>query len=91
MTASKCLCGFTELADETLTDHLLRVFGPDDMRGGDGQVHEEGAGLACFCGFAADAADILDEHFRTVFTPDDAIGNDGAKHGPADTCDARSV
>jgi hypothetical protein len=82
MTAAMCLCGFTELADETLTDHLLQVFAPNDMRGNDGQVHEEGSGLACFCGFAASAVDALDEHFRAVFTPDDRIGNDGNKHGP---------
>jgi hypothetical protein len=84
MAAVTCLCGFTELADETLIDHLLRVFAPDDMRGNDGQLHEEGSRLACFCGFTANAADALDEHFRTVFTPDDGIGNDGNKHGPAD-------
>jgi hypothetical protein len=83
MADNQCRCGFSELADETLTDHLLRVFTPDDMRGNDGQVHEEGAALACLCGFAASTADELDEHFGIVFTPDDAIGSDGRKHGPA--------
>jgi len=82
MNAATCLCGFTELDDETLTDHLLLVFTPDDMRGSDGQVHEEGLALACFCGFAASSANSLDEHFRAVYTPDNAIGKDGNKHGP---------
>jgi hypothetical protein len=85
MTANQCLCGFTELADETLADHLLRVFTPDDMRGNDGQVHQEGTALACFCGFVANTTGELDQHFSTVFTPDNAIGNDGQKHGPAGT------
>jgi hypothetical protein len=87
MTAAMCLCGFTELADETLDDHLLLVFTPDDMRGNDGRVHEEGTALACVCGFAASTAEALDGHFRTVFTPDNAIGKDGSKHRPVKTCE----
>jgi hypothetical protein len=82
MTAPQCLCGFSELPDESLTDHLFQVFTPDDMRGNDGRVHEEEAALACSCGFTAIMANELDEHFRTVFTPDDAIGSDDKRHGP---------
>jgi hypothetical protein len=85
MTAARCLCGFTELDDETLTDHLNQVFIPDDMRGNDGKVHEEGADLACSCGFTAITTDEIDEHFHAVFTPPDAIGNDGQQHAPART------
>ncbi|HEX4830875.1 MAG TPA: hypothetical protein VH478_07270 [Trebonia sp.] len=84
MTSKQCACGFTEAADESLTDHLERVFTPDDMRGPDGQVHEELDLLTCGCGFAADAPEELDEHFLAVFTPGDGIGQDGEKHGPRD-------
>lgn len=84
MTPARCACGFTELDDETLTDHLLVVFTPDGMRGLDGLIHEESQRLACCCGLAARTPDELDEHFREVFTPGDALGRDGRKHGPAD-------
>jgi hypothetical protein len=77
MTATKCSCGFTELADETITDHLLVAFEPDDRTGTDGQVHEEGGPLTCACGFAAATGDDLDEHFLKAFTPAGAIGRDG--------------
>jgi hypothetical protein len=87
MTAVRCTCGFAELADETVTDHLLRVFSPDDLRGKDGQVHEEGNSLACSCGFTAITPDELDEHFLAMFTPKDTIGRDGNKHGPAGPAD----
>jgi hypothetical protein len=82
MTAAPCLCGFTELADETLTDHLERVFAPPGMQGTDGLAHEETDALACVCGATADTPAALDAHFLAVFTPDDGTGNDGTKHGP---------
>jgi hypothetical protein len=80
MTAARCTCGFTELADEELTDHLLWVLGPDDQRGNDGLVHEERERLACACGLAAVTAEELDAHLISVFTPADAIGRDGQRH-----------
>jgi hypothetical protein len=84
MTAAKCSCGFTELADETVTDHLLLAFEPDDRTGTDGQVHEEGEPLTCACGFAASTPDDLDSHLLKAFTPPDAIGGDGNKHEAID-------
>jgi hypothetical protein len=80
MTAVQCECGFSELADETLTDHLHQAFAPDDMRGKDGIVHQELSSLACGCGFTAATADELDEHFLQAFTPDDGTGRDGNRH-----------
>jgi hypothetical protein len=80
MTGTRCSCGFAELGDETIADHLHLVFTPDDMRGKDGLVHEEGQRLACLCGFTARTPDELGEHFLTAFTPDDAIGRDGKAH-----------
>ncbi|HEX4833299.1 MAG TPA: hypothetical protein VH478_19640 [Trebonia sp.] len=80
MLSAACLCGFTELADETLVDHLERVFTPADMRGTDGQVHQETDALACGCGFTASGPPSLDAHFLAVFTPADSIGRDGKKH-----------
>jgi hypothetical protein len=80
MTAASCSCGFTELDDETITDHLHSVFGPDDRKGADGQVHEEGERLTCWCGLAAATPDDLDDHFLKVFTPSDGIGRDGQRH-----------
>ena len=53
MTSQQCICGFSEAAgmDETLTDHLVEVFAPDDGRAADGLVHLEGeADLFCLCG-----------------------------------------
>jgi hypothetical protein len=76
----KCLCGFTELEDESLTDHLLAAFIADDATGSDGVTHEETSALRCSCGFAASAPGDLDEHFLTAFTPEGAIGRDGKKH-----------
>jgi hypothetical protein len=84
MTTASCVCGFTELADETVTDHLLVVFEPDDRTGADGQVHEEGDRLVCVCGYAASTPDDLDMHFLNAFTPGDAIGRDGTRHQAAD-------
>jgi hypothetical protein len=84
MIAAGCSCGFTELADEELTDHLQQAFEPDDHRGNDGLVHEEGAPLTCLCGLSAITPEELDTHFLKVFTPDDAIGRDGHKHVSCD-------
>ena len=84
MTTARCTCGFTELADETVTDHLLLAFEPADRTGTDGLVHEEGEPLACACGFAASTPDDLDEHFLKSFTPAGAIGRDGHRHEAVD-------
>ena len=84
MTTARCSCGFTELADETVTDHLLLAFEPGDRAGADGLVHEEGEPLGCVCGFAASTPDDLDEHFLKAFIPDDAIGRDGTRHEAID-------
>ncbi len=35
MTPARCSCGFTELADETIADHLQQVFEPADRSGND--------------------------------------------------------
>jgi hypothetical protein len=80
MMAGQCSCGFTELADESITDHLLQVFTPDDAIGRDGKRHEETEGLACLCGLTAATTGELDEHFLEVFTPDAAIASDGKQH-----------
>jgi hypothetical protein len=78
--AARCSCGFTELADEEIIDHLELVFEPDDLTGNDGQTHEERERLTCACGLSAITSEELDEHFLKVFTPDDAIGRDSRKH-----------
>jgi hypothetical protein len=83
----RCTCGFTELGDEEITDHLHLVFEPDDRRGNDGLVHEEGDSLTCLCGFGAISPDDLDAHFLKAFTPDDSVGRDGRRHEPVE--DAR--
>jgi serine/threonine-protein kinase RsbW len=82
MTAARCTCGFTELADEELNDHLLHVFEPDDRIGNDGLAHEERDRLTCACGLTATTPDDLNSHFMKVFTPRDTIGNDGHRHEP---------
>jgi hypothetical protein len=79
MTAA-CLCGFTELDDENLTDHILAVFAPADSRGADGLIHEEGKPLACACGFAAITAEELDLHFLRMFVPANRTDPSGKKH-----------
>ncbi|HTU72934.1 MAG TPA: hypothetical protein VMG38_05390 [Trebonia sp.] len=84
MIAAQCGCGFTELADEEIIDHLNLVFEPDDLTGNDGQAHEERNRLTCACGFGAITSEDLDSHFLKVFTPGDAIGRDGRKHQPAE-------
>jgi hypothetical protein len=44
--------------DETIDDHLLQMFAPQDCQGTDGLPHEEvTAGLMCSCGLALTAAD----------------------------------
>jgi hypothetical protein len=83
MVAARCSCGFAELADEELIDHLLRVFDPDDLVGNDGQVHEERDRLACACGLRAITPEELDAHILDAFTPGDGIGRDGRKHESA--------
>ncbi|HTU71896.1 MAG TPA: hypothetical protein VMG38_00105 [Trebonia sp.] len=40
MIAAHCACGFTELDDETLIDHLQLAFEPADRTGSDGHRHE---------------------------------------------------
>jgi anti-sigma regulatory factor (Ser/Thr protein kinase) len=82
LIAARCSCGFLELADEEIIDHLELVFAPDDLTGNDGQAHEERAPLTCACGFSAITSDELDEHFLKVFIPDDVIGRDGRRHEP---------
>jgi hypothetical protein len=84
MIAVQCACGFTELDDETLIDHLQLAFEPPDHTGNDGLVHEEAGRLSCACGFAAITGDDLDQHLLAIFTPADAIGHDGSKHEPAE-------
>lgn len=84
MADAMCSCGFTESADEAMTDHLLAAFTPEDSRGRDGNVHEEWrATLSCSCGVATTTPAQLDAHFLAMFTPDNAIGRDGGKHGPS--------
>src|SRR5260370_38483640 len=36
MVAVQCSCGFTELDDEMITDHLQQSFAPDNLTGNDG-------------------------------------------------------
>lgn len=51
MDDARCSCGFAEAEDETIGDHLIEVFAPDDGKGPDGKVHLEGeASLFCMCG-----------------------------------------
>jgi hypothetical protein len=81
MTVSRCSCGFTELDDETMTDHLLGAFIPEDGIAGDGVLHEEGRSPhACLCGLAAATSEQLDQHYLAVFTPEDRTGLDGKVH-----------
>jgi hypothetical protein len=81
MAEARCTCGFTETADETITDHLLEVFTPVSGRGNDGLLHEEAfPALTCLCGLTAAAGQELDAHFLAVFTPADATGRDGRVH-----------
>ncbi|HUN31958.1 MAG TPA: hypothetical protein VMU95_08040 [Trebonia sp.] len=81
MIATQCACGFTELDDEEILDHLAVVFTPDNCVGNDGQVHEELSGRACACGFDGVTSEGLEAHFVQVFQPTDGIGLDGRRHG----------
>jgi hypothetical protein len=83
MIAAQCTCGFTELADEEMSDHLLLVFEPHDSKGNDDLIHEERERLECACGLAAITSEELDAHLLTAFTPHDATGTDGHRHAPA--------
>jgi hypothetical protein len=87
MIALRCSCGFTELADEEITDHLLLVFEPAGGNGNDGLAHEEGDRLTCLCGFTAITTEELDDHFMRAFIPGDAIGRDGNRHEVVDEPD----
>jgi hypothetical protein len=87
MIAAGCSCGFTELADEELTDHLLQVFEPEDRTGNDGLAHEEREHLTCACGLTTRTPGELDLHFIKAFSPADAIGRDGRRHEPAEVRD----
>jgi hypothetical protein len=82
--AAQCACGFTELDDEQVTDHLHQVFELADGRGNDGLVHAESGRLTCSCGLVAGAVGELDAHLLQAFTPADAIGRDGKKHEAVD-------
>jgi hypothetical protein len=84
--AAQCICGFTELPDENVQDHLAEVFTPDDSAGIDGKVHEELPGRACACGVAVSAAEQMGQHLLAAFTPADGIGLDGKRHGLRDAC-----
>lgn len=76
-----CSCGFTETDAETLTDHLLEIFTPEDNQGSDGTPHEEGSpALTCACGLTAASPEELDRHFLRAFIPPDLIGADGKWH-----------
>jgi hypothetical protein len=80
MIPARCTCGFTELADEELIDHLLLIFERDDHIGNDGLAHEEREHLTCACGFAAITSEEFDSHILKAVTPGDAIGSDGHRH-----------
>jgi hypothetical protein len=84
MPGAQCLCGFTELDDETIADHLAVAFTPDDSVGNDGMVHEELSGRACACGFASGSADDLEGHLLASFASGDGIGLDGKRHEALD-------
>jgi hypothetical protein len=80
MIAARFACGFTELADEEMPDHLLLVFEPDDHTGNDGLAHEEREHLTRSCGFTAITSEEFDAHVLKVFTPGDTVGSDGHRH-----------
>jgi hypothetical protein len=69
-----------------MTDHLQRVFTPDDSRAADGAVHEERATGACACGFGPASPVALDAHLLAAFTPGNLTGRDGRRHQPAGGC-----
>lgn len=80
---ARCSRGVTEANgdDETIGDHLLRVFAPDDDKGADGRVHLEGGpGPTCLCGLIAGAAGELDSHFLEMFIPAGRVDAGGVEH-----------
>jgi len=89
MIAAQCGCGFTELADEEIIDHLHLAFEQGDLKGNDGLTHEERDRLTCACGFSAITSEEMNTHLLKVFTPGDAIGRDGRRHEPVE--DARDA
>ena len=67
--------------DETIGDHLLEVFAPEDDMGADGQAHFEGdPALTCRCGLRASAIAELDSHFLEMFVPAGRAGPGGVEH-----------
>jgi hypothetical protein len=79
----RCTCGFTEANgdDETLADHLLWVFTPEDDKDAGVQVHLEGdRELTCLCGFRASKTGELDSHFLEMFVPVDRVDSGGVEH-----------
>jgi hypothetical protein len=80
MLPARCACGFTELDDEQVADHLALVFVPDDSIGKDGMTHEELLSLACSCGYAGTTPEEVEGHLMAAFTPADRIGLDGKRH-----------
>jgi hypothetical protein len=80
MLAMRCACGFEELGDEQVIDHLLAVFEPPDATGTDDRIHEEMAGRTCSCGFSAISGDEMGAHFLAAFTPAGKVGRDGRAH-----------
>jgi hypothetical protein len=86
MNAQRCTCGFTEAEGDgdTISDHLLAVFTPDDDVAPDGRVHLEGSqALACLCGFRASTVTELDSHFLEVFIPAERVDSGGVGHAVA--------
>ena len=82
MLATRCACGFQELADEQLIDHLLSVFEPEGAIGTDGDIHLETTSKACSCGLPFPSVEQFDAHFLAQFTPADSIGHKGQRHEP---------
>jgi hypothetical protein len=83
VTAQRCTCDFTEIDgdDETIGDHFLQVFTPEDDKGADGQVHLEGnPALMCLCGFRASTLEELDSHFLEMFVSADRVDANGVEH-----------
>jgi len=80
--ATQCACGFEQLADEQLIDHMLAAFESPGAVGADGKIHDELAGQACSCGFLALSGDEMESHFLAIFTPVGSVGRDGRVHEP---------
>jgi hypothetical protein len=80
--ATRCACGFEELADEQLIDHLLSVFEPEGAIGTDGDINLELTSLACSCGLSFPSVEQFDAHFLARFTPASSVGRDGQRHQP---------